>query len=266
MSRKIVITSGKGGVGKTTIVCCLGKSLAKMGYKTLLIDMDFGLNNLDLLMGVENKIIYDIIDVIEKKCLPKQAIIEDFNNKDLFVFPSTHSFCSVKFGSKELLQIINDLDEMFDFILIDCPAGLDGGYRRAIECADEYIVVTTPHISAVRDASKILLSIKNKMNSSSYLIINRVRGDLVVDGSMIDTKLIANYLQATLIGIIPDDDFVCKQLLVGGDLKCDCDAQKSLNLIAENLLLGCGEFKIFDCTKKYRGLFGGIRKNLKKVL
>ena len=133
MARKICVTSGKGGVGKTTIVASLGMTLAKNGYKTLLIDMDFGLNNLVVIMGIENKIVFDVIDVLEGKCQPKQALIQDFLESNLFIFPSTHGFSKVRFGARELSSIIMQLDSYFDYVLIDCPAGIDGGFRRAVD-------------------------------------------------------------------------------------------------------------------------------------
>ena len=156
MSRKIVVTSGKGGVGKTTIVSMLGIGLSRKGYSVLLVDMDFGLNNLDVVMGIENKIVYDIIDVLEGRCLPSQAVIQDFLESNLYIFPTTHGFCRVKFGSRELLGIIKELEDQYDFVLIDCPAGIDGGFRRAVECGAEHIVITTPHLSAIRDADKVI--------------------------------------------------------------------------------------------------------------
>lgn len=262
MARRIVVTSGKGGVGKTTVVSGLGVTLARLGYKVMLIDMDFGLNNLDVLMGIENKIVYDIIDVIEGKCSPKQALVQDFIENNLYIFPSTHSFCSVRFGSKELLRIIMELEMYFDFVIIDCPAGIDGGFRRAIECGGEHIVVTTPHISAVRDADKVLTCLKSNVKNYPYLIINRARGDLMLDGEMLTINTISDYLSAELLGVIPEDDSVSKQLLLGGSLDKYSDAQSSLNMIANNLV--SDQKKIYDCTKKYKGLFGSIRKNLRR--
>ena len=262
MSRKIVITSGKGGVGKTTIVASLGYTLAKNGYKTLLVDMDFGLNNLDVLLGIENKIVYDIIDVIEGRCQPRQALIQDFTEEKLFVLPSTHSFCRIRFGAQELMKIIRSVENYFDFVLIDCPAGMDGGFRRAVECADESIVITTPHLSAVRDADKIIAILA--MKSKPYLVVNRARGDLIVDEKMLGIDMIADSLNATILGVIPEDDNVSIQMLKGGRFNEDSAMQKSLDMIARYLTLG--EKKIYDCTKKYKGLVGSIRKNLKRRL
>ena len=261
MTRKIVVTSGKGGVGKTTIVSGLGYTLAKMGYKVLLIDMDFGLNNLDILMGIENKIVYDIIDVLEGKCLPKQALIQDFYENNLYIFPSTHGFCRIRFGAVELMAIIRELEREFDFILIDCPAGIDGGFRRAIECAKEFIVVTTPHLSAIRDADKTIANLKNT-EFKPYLIINRARGDMMIESKMLRIDSISDTLNATLLGVIPEDDNVSIQMLNGGMYDNSTSIQKSLNMIAKSLT--SGELKIFDCEKRYKGILGSIRKNFRK--
>lgn len=263
MARKIVITSGKGGVGKTTIVSGLGVVLARKGYNVLLVDMDFGLNNLDVIMGIENKIVYDIIDVLEGRCTPKQALVQDFFESNLYVFPSSHSYCKVKFGSKELLRIISSLEDMFDFVLIDCPAGIDGGFKRSVECGDEHIVITTPHLSAIRDADKVINCIMDNLDKKPYVIINRVRGDLISTKDMLDIDTINSALMGNVIGVIPDDDNVSIQMYKGFNFS-EGESLESLILIANNLING--EFKLYDCTKKYRGLLGGIRKKIKRRL
>ncbi|MGN0961083.1 MAG: septum site-determining protein MinD [Christensenellales bacterium] len=262
MTRRIVITSGKGGVGKTTIVSGLGMALAGKGYKVLLVDMDFGLNNLDVVMGIENKIVYDIIDVLEGKCLPRQAVVQDFFENNLYIFPSSHSFCKVKFGAKELSAIISEIENLFDFVLIDCPAGIDGGFKRAVECANEHIVITTPHLSAVRDADKVVNVILSHLQVRPYVIINRARGDLILDGDMLSIGTIKDYLTGELIGVIPEDDEVSIQMYKGGRFNSNSDTHQSLMLIANNLING--ENNIFDCTKKYKGFLGGIRKKIKR--
>lgn len=261
MVRKIVVTSGKGGVGKTTLVRGIGTTLAKMGYKTLLIDMDFGLNNLDVIMGVENKVVYDIIDVLEGKCTPKQAIIQDFLIDNLYIFPSTHSFCKVRFGSFELNKIISQIERYFDFVIIDCPAGMDGGFKRAIGSGDEYIIVTTPHLSAVRDADKII----NCLNAKKmFLIINRARGDLIVDSKMLSIEEIHKSLDIELLGVIPEDDSVCIQSYDGKNYDNSSVIQKSLYMICNYLCQNKKE--IYDCTKKYKGVFGGLKRKLRSKI
>ena len=264
MARKIVITSGKGGVGKTTVVEGLGVALARLGYKTLLVDMDFGLNNLDVVMGVENKIIYDIIDIIEGKCRPVQAVIEDMFENNLFILPSTHTFCKYKFGPKELSRIISEMEECFDFILIDCPAGMDGGFRRAIGCGDEFIIVTTPHLSAIRDADKISTLIYSLTNRTPNLVINRARGDMMLDGDMLTVESIENNLNSKLVGVVPEDDIVSTKMFSGRRYIGDSQSEISFNMIAK--VLTSDRQIIYDVTQKYRGLFGSIRKKLKRRL
>ncbi|MBE5757540.1 MAG: septum site-determining protein MinD [Clostridiales bacterium] len=264
MARKIVVTGGKGGVGKTTVVGGLGTALSRLGYKTLLVDMDFGLNNLDVLLGVENKIVYDLIDVIESKCRPIQAVIEDIFEDNLFVLPSSHCFCSVKFGANELSGILKELESCFDFILIDCPAGIDGGFKRAVGCADEYVLVTTPHLSAIRDADKVITELNKQTNKTPFLVINRARGDLMLSGEMFKVESITKHLSAELIGVIPDDDFVSVQLFSGRKMAGDSLSEISFDMMARNLT--SDRRVIFDVTKRYRGLLGGIRKSLKRRL
>lgn len=262
MARKIVVTSGKGGVGKTTIVANLGYTLAKFGYKTLLVDMDFGLNNLDLLLGVENKIVYDLIDVIEGRCKPSQAIIEDFFESNLFVMPTSHSFCMVKFGAVALSKIIESVEKDFDFVLIDCPAGIDGGFRRAVECADEYLVITTPHLSAVRDAVKVINNLKSIRNESLNVLINRVRGDLIVSGDSLSVEAISECLNGKIIGTIPDDDEVPRQIYWGGKMNEDSGFGRSIYMTGKNII--SGENKLYDCTLRYKGLLGSVRRKLRR--
>ena len=262
MARRIVVTSGKGGVGKSTIVSSLGYAIAGLGKRVLLVDMDFGLNNLDVLMGIENKIVYDIIDVLEGKCLPKQAIIEDFFDSNLSIFPSTHCYCKRKFGSKELMSIISQVEYLFDFVIIDCPAGIDGGFKRAVECGGEHIVVTTPHLSALRDADKVIGVLAANLNMKPRVIVNRARGDLMLDGKMLSINTISNFLGGELLGVVPEDDMVAIQLYKGISKYDDSLSYLSMKMIANKIIDGEGE--IYDCTKKYKGLIGKIRKKIKR--
>jgi len=264
MTRRIVITSGKGGVGKTTIVSNLGLAIAALGYKVLLVDMDFGLNNLDVLMGIENKIVYDIIDVMEGKCLPKQALIQDFFESNLYVLPSTHGFCKIKFGAIELMKIITSVENMFDYVLIDCPAGMDGGFKRAVECGMEHVVITTPHLSAVRDADKVINCLKSNLNVTPYIIINRVRGDLILSGDMLNISTIKSSLAGELIGVVPEDDYISIQLYKNDRCEDNFPALESVKMIAKNIIMG--DNQLFDCTKKYKGIIGNIRKKMKRRL
>lgn len=264
MARKIVVTSGKGGVGKTTIVANLGFTLARCNLKVMLIDIDLGLNNLDVVMGIENKIVYDIVDVIEGKCRPRQALVQDFFVPNLYIFPSIHTCSNINITSREIKMIIEELDELFDYILIDCPAGIDAGFKRAVGSADECIVVTTPHISAVRDCDKVINILNAFDIRNTQLIVNRARGDLMVDGDMMSIETIKNFLNIDLLGVVPEDDNVSCQLLLGGAVNKSCDIVTSFEYIVEKL--HNGKNLIFDCTKKYRGVLGSIRKNIKRIV
>ena len=206
MARKIVITSGKGGVGKTTICANLGNFLALQGYKVVLMDLDVGLNNLDVALGVENKVVFDIFDVINNRCRARQALIQDAQNPYLFVMPSNHS--NIKLTKSELGKVLNELDEFFDYILLDCPAGIEEGFHRAVSVSEEAIVVVTPHISSIRDADKVISLLGNYGISSISCVINRVRGDLILDREMLSVEDIYELLKIKILGVIPDDDFL----------------------------------------------------------
>ena len=264
MARVIVVTSGKGGVGKTTVCANLGTQLAKSGLRVLLIDVDLGLNNLDVVMGVENKVIYDIFDVVEGKCRPKQALIQDFFVQTLFVLPSNHTYTHFNISKEEISRIIRELEYMFDYILIDCPAGIDVGFHRAIANATEAIVVTTPHISSVRDADKVIGLLKSYNLSYIGLIVNRARGDLMVSGDMINVETIAEYLECDLLGVVPDDDVISTKLLTGGGIDDSSNVNKSFYMITNKLHNGIDD--VFDCTKKYKGVVGHLRRNIRRLV
>ena len=184
MGRKIVVTSGKGGVGKTTLTASLGIAIAETGKKVVLVDADIGLNNLDVVLAVENKVVYDVLDVISGKCRLKQALIQDVDNPTLYVLPSAKIQDSPLITACSFRNVVDALALNFDFVIIDCPAGIDNGFHRAVSAATEAIVVTTPHISAVRDADKVLSILSGYCLMSVGLVVNRVRGDMVSKGEM----------------------------------------------------------------------------------
>lgn len=193
MARKIVLTSGKGGVGKTTICANLGVALARLGKRVCLVDVDIGLNNLDVVTGVENKIVFDLVDVIQNKCRIKQALVQDLNQPNLFIMPSAHSYNKSQVTAENVKRVIDGLNDYFDFVLIDCPAGIDEPFERAVCGADEAIVVVTPHLSSLRDADKVLLMLGNFNIKDYSIVINRVRGDMILDKEMIDCKKLLKY-------------------------------------------------------------------------
>lgn len=261
MARKIVITSGKGGVGKTTVCANLGVKLANLGFRVLLVDTDIGLNNLDVVMGVENKIVFDILDIIENKCRARQALIQDDRYPSLFVLPSANSDFYGKITPDSLKQVIEKLETNFDYVLIDCPAGVDSGFQRAVSCASEALVVVTPHISSLRDADKVITRLHNYELYSKNLIINRVRGDMLLSGEMISVEKIAKLLGTGILGVIPDDDALGALSSLGA-FSYGTNGARAFQILAENL--HNGSKKIYDCTHKYRGLTGVIRRNLRR--
>ena len=262
MARKIVITSGKGGVGKTSVMANLGARLATMGKRVCLVDMDFGLNNLDVVMGVESLIVYDIVDCIEGKCRAKQALIESPDRKNLYILPSVHSFTKSQVSPENIKELFTSIDASFDFIFLDCPAGIDAGFHRAVSVCDEAFVVTTPQLSSLRDADKVLSILRSYSLLSVSVIINRVRGDLVVEGMTLSPEEIENVLKTEVIGIVPEDDGVF--LYNAGNIPPELEASKAFRLLAANVI--GGKNKIYNYAKNYVGFFGSIRRGLKKNL
>ena len=261
MARKIVITSGKGGVGKTTFCANLGFYLAKRNKKCVLIDMDFGLNNLDVVCGVENQIVYDIIDVIIGRCRVSQALVEA-KEKGLFILPSTGRGSSTAITADNLSGIISTLDKMFDFIIFDCPAGIDDGFYRAIKFADEAVIVTTPHISAIRDASKVqnILFANNILDIS--LLINRARGDLILEGEMLSVGEIKSLFSCDLLGVVPESDNISSCLNLGL-FASGGEIEKAYQMCAQKCITCRGE--IFDPTSRFKGFFGKFKRRLKRI-
>ena len=205
MARKIVITSGKGGVGKTTVTANLGVQLAKSGYRVIVCDLDFGLNNIDVVLGVENLSTFDVVDAVEGRCRPKQALVRHPRYPTLYSLASNR--ISDRYVSPQAVRLILDsLSPQFDFILIDSPAGIDDGFHRAVACAEEALLVTTPHISAMRDASRVAGMLKSYRLSRVGLVVNMVRSDLVRRGEILTPEEISEALKVPLTAIVPEED------------------------------------------------------------
>ncbi len=260
MGRSIVVTSGKGGVGKTTICVSLGTALARQGAKVVLVDADVTLNNLDIVMGIEGSIIYDLTDVVLGKCRLKQALIKDPYTDNLYVLPCAHAMRLSSLSLGEFKEIVLSLRETFDYVLIDCPAGIDEGFHRAVSASSEALIVTTPSLAALRDADKVISLIDSYKLQSVSLIVNRVRGDLVMEGEMLSVGDIARLLHIKVIGCIPDDD---NALHMCGATPALCEHNQAIQLLAKNI--ECGTKRIFDTTAKYRGIMGKLRRKLAKI-
>lgn len=206
MGEVIVITSGKGGVGKTTTTANLGTALAMMGKRTVLLDTDIGLRNLDVVMGLENRIVYHLVDVAEKRCRLHQAMIKDKKSDNLMLIPAAQTRDKTAVTESQMAAITAELKKEFDYVLIDCPAGIEQGFKNAIAGADKALVVTTPEISAVRDADRVIGLLEAAGLAEPRLIVNRVRFDMVRRGEMMNMDDIMEILSVELIGVVADDE------------------------------------------------------------
>ena len=206
MSEIIVITSGKGGVGKTTTSANVGTGLAILGKKVVLIDTDIGLRNLDVVMGLENRIVYNLVVVVEGNCRMKQALIKDKRYPNLFLLPSAQTRDKTSVNPGQMVKLVDDLREEFDYVLLDCPAGIEQGFQNAIAGADRALVVTTPEVSAIRDADRIIGLLEASGMKTIDLVVNRIRMDMVRRGDMMSLDDVMDILAIDIIGAVPDDE------------------------------------------------------------
>ena len=262
MARKIVVTSGKGGVGKTTVSANLSIALASLGQKVCVVDVDFGLNNLDVVMGVEGRVVYDILDVLEGRCRIKQALIQDKYKKNLFILTSGNIDSFTKINGQTIKLLIENISPLFDYIIFDCPAGVDNGFHRAVACADEAIIVTTSQLTSLRDADKVISILNSYKLQNIYLVVNKVRGDLIILEKMFSPLDIQELLKIKLLGVLPDDDSVF--LYSGYELPKKTGSYKAYKILANNLHKG--NKKIYDVYSKYTGFFGSIRRGIRRSL
>lgn len=204
----IVVTSGKGGVGKTTTVANVATALARNGYKVAVMDLDIGLKKLDLILGLENRVIYDIVQVIEGECTLKQALVKDKRFPDLYMLPAAQTRNKDDVRPDQVKSLCDELRPDFDFIIIDCPAGIEQGFRNAIAAADQAIVVTNPEVSAVRDADRIIGMLESAQFKDIRLVVNRLRPDMVKSGDMLSIEDLLEHLCIDLLGVVPEDKLV----------------------------------------------------------
>ena len=208
MARVIVITSGKGGVGKTTATSNLGMALARLDHNTLLIDADVGLRNLDLLLGLENRVIYTGLDVLNETCRLEQALITDKRQSKLTFFPLSSNQYKSSITKSEIQKLVDLLSPKYDFILIDSPAGIDEGFQTAISSANEAIIVVTPEVPSIRDADKVIGLLRSQGITNNKLVINRIRPNMVKTEDMMSITDVKNILGIPVIGVIPDSEQV----------------------------------------------------------
>ena len=220
MSEVIVVTSGKGGVGKTTTTANLGVGLSLLGKKVVLIDTDIGLRNLDVVLGQENRIVYDLVDVVRGECDLKRAAIRDKRFEGLFLIPAAQTTDKDAVSPAQMKELCQKLKEEYDFVVIDCPAGIEQGFKNAIAGADKAVVVTTPDISAVRDADRIVGLLEQNGIFYHRVIINKIRPELVKRGQMLSIDEVLNILSIDLLGVIPDDGDVIASATKGEPVVC----------------------------------------------
>ena len=216
MTAKIItVTSGKGGVGKTTSTANIAVALAQLGQKVVCLDSDIGLRNLDVVMGLENRIVYDLVDVIEGRCRLKQAMIRDKRLEELYLIPAAQTRDKNAISPSDMVKLGEDLREEADWVVIDSPAGIERGFRNAIAAADEVLVVTNPDVSAVRDADRIIGIVEAEQKGPAKLIINRLNPEMVQRGDMLDAEDVLELLAIKLIGIVPEDEHVIVSTNIG---------------------------------------------------
>ncbi|WP_077618949.1 septum site-determining protein MinD [Bacillus sinesaloumensis] len=261
MGEAIVITSGKGGVGKTTTSANVGTSLAVLGKRVCLIDTDIGLRNLDVVMGLENRIIYDLVDVVQGRCKLKQALVKDKRFDDhLYLLPAAQTSDKTAVEPSQMKKLVEELKQDFDYIVIDCPAGIEQGFQNAIAGADQAIVVTTPEVSAVRDADRIIGLLEKEEIEPPRLIVNRIRNHMMKSGEMLDIDEIVTHLSIDLIGIVADDDEVIKASNSGEPIALNSNSKTAISYrnIARRIL---GEsIPLQSLENDQKGMFTKIKK------
>lgn len=259
----IVVTSGKGGVGKTTTVANVASALAKMGHRIVVMDLDIGLKKLDLILGLENRVIYDVIQVIEGECTLKQALVKDKRFPDLYMLPAAQTRNKEDITPEQVIALCAQLRPEFDYIFIDCPAGIEQGFRNAIAAADQAIVVTNPEVSAVRDADRIIGMLESADFKDIKLVVNRLRNEMVKKGDMLSVDDLMEHLCIDLIGIVPEDKGILVSTNRGEPVVLNERSQAAIafNNIARRLSGEEIEFLNFEedsfWQRLRRGLFSG---------
>lgn len=264
MGVSIVITSGKGGVGKTTTTANIGTALAALGKKVVVVDGDTGLRNLDVLMGLENRIVYTIIDAIEGRCRLKQALIKDKRFPNLCLLPTAQTKDKDDISAQDMLKLVKELKEQFDYVLIDSPAGIEQGFENSVIGADKAIVIVNPEITSVRDADRVIGKLDAKGLEDHSVIVNRLNHEMTQRGDMLDVSDIIETLSIELLGVVPDDREITVSTNKGEPIVLEEGARagKAFRNIAKRIT---GEkVPIMDLSEEPQGLFGSIMKLFKR--
>jgi septum site-determining protein MinD len=261
-AKTATLTSGKGGVGKTTATANIGVALAAQGLRTVCLDADIGLRNLDVVMGLENRIVYDLVDVIEGRCKLRQALIKDKRLADLYLLPAAQTRDKTAVSPQDMVRLVDEMRAEFDWVLIDSPAGIERGFRNAIAPADVVLIVTNPEVSAVRDADRIIGLIEAEEKGPPKLIVNRMKPEMVRRGEMLGTDDILDVLAIELVGIVPEDDSIVVASNQGSPAALDSRSRagKAFRQIAQRLT---GEQVPFDELEAKDGFFGRLSRLVK---
>lgn len=262
-SKVITITSGKGGVGKSTTTANLAVGLANLGKKVVAVDFDIGLRNLDMILGLENRIVYDIVNVMEGECNLSQALINDKKTKNLYFLPASQSKDKNILDKDKVANLVEKLKEDFDYVLLDSPAGIEGGFEHSIFLADMALIISTPEVSSVRDADRVIGIIDAKSKKAQegkevekHIIINRLKPDMVEKGEMLNVDDVLKILALPLIGIVPEDEKIVSSTNMGEPIIYkDSQASKAYQNIARRIL---GEEVPYLELKSKKGFFGRL--------
>ncbi len=263
MENVIVITSGKGGVGKTTSTANLGTGLAMQGKKVVLVDTDIGLRNLDVVLGLENRIVYDLVDVVEGTCKLKQALIKDKRYDGLYLLPAAQTRNKMAVTPEQMKELVAELEKEFDYVLIDCPAGIERGFKNAVAGAKSAIVVTVPEVSSVRDADRIIGLLSASGVDDARLLINRLRPDLVRKGDMLAIDDTLEILGIDLIGVIPEDEMIFRSSNLGEPAVTDNSSQAGEAYRNVTRRIMGEDVPMLDLEQK-SGFFGKLKKLFSK--
>ena len=264
MGESIVITSGKGGVGKTTTTANIGTALASLGKKVVVVDGDTGLRNLDVLLGLENRIVYTIVDVIEGRCRLKQALIKDKRFQNLCLLPTAQTKDKDDISPQDMLRIVNELKEEFDYVLIDSPAGIEQGFENAVIGAEKAIIVVNPEITSVRDADRVIGKLDAKGLEDHAVIINRLNYEMTKNGDMLDISDIIETLSVELLGVVPDDKNITISTNKGEPIVLEegAFAGQAFKNIAKRIM--GEEVPIMDLNVAQEGFFTSLIKLFKR--